>query len=481
VLERHQTLRAVMDWSYNLLSPSEQILLRRLSVFVGGWMLEAAESVCADEWIEVDDILPLLEQLIVKSLVIVDHTRAESRYRMLETIRQYAHEKLAAAGEIDSLRYRHLGYFLDLAEQAAREHYGQTRDQWRDRIDRDDDNFRAALEWCLLEKSTKDALRLLGAWGPHGYHRFSEFHTWFNKIRDLPNVMDFAAHYAGLLNHAASSNWLHGNGSAAKSLIEESLTIWINLGADGELGLAEALVIHGEIKLKEKDIKGAQSLFEQSLEIYQKHGDQQRVAQIIFSFGHKALEEGSYVEAEEQFKKSLNIWRDLGDEFDMAGAYNELGLTAQMQGDYERAGEYYEQCIKILRKRRSGFLSASLLNSAWVFLHADDDKHARLRYEESLKLCREQGDTNGMIFCLAGFACVLGIRQKWEEAARLFGAFESLLVDSRSQLDTSDRKEIDHYLTVVRTQLDGATWKKTWAEGCAMTLDQAIIYALEMG
>jgi len=163
----------------------------------------------------------------------------------------------------------------------------------------------------------------------------------------------------------------------------------------------------------------------------------------------------------------------------VAYAYNELGMTAQMQGDYERADRYYKHCIKISRKRRSGLLSAPLLNSGLVALRTGDDENASLRFEEGLKLCQEDKDNYGMIICLAGFAAVLGIRGKFSKAARLFGAFENLLVSSKIQLDPLERNEIDHFMAVVRTQLDEATWKKAWTEGCEITLEDATEYALE--
>jgi predicted ATPase/class 3 adenylate cyclase len=159
-LERHQTLRATLDWSHNLLPEKEQVLFRRLSIFVSGWTLEAAESVCSDDLIPHEDIFELLEQLVNKSMVTAEEWQSETRYRMLETMRQYANEKLIEAGESENLRDRHLEYYLNLAEIATPHLLRPEQLEWLDRLEAEHDNMRGALEWSLGYERPEHALRL---------------------------------------------------------------------------------------------------------------------------------------------------------------------------------------------------------------------------------------------------------------------------------------------------------------------------------
>lgn len=474
-LERHQTLRAAIDWSYNLLSDDEKILLCRLSVFVGSWTLEGAEQICTgNDGISSDGVLDLLTHLVDKSLVILD----ESRYRMLETTRQYASERLLDIEDGKTLRKRHLAYFRELAERADKEIRGPDQAQWMDRLDLDHNNFLAALEWSVSEKKTGAALHLLGAWSRTGGCRFSEMCNWFDRIRTLPGITDYPTSYAKLLNNMAVAHWLRGNFRHAKSFVEESHKIWLALGADGELGLAGAYAILGELALNEDDIDAAQSFLEQSLALYQNHGSKSKIAEAIYRLGHKDLYSGQYAEAEQNFIKSQTIWKELGDEYLARTASNELGIIAQCRGNYEQAAKFYEECVKAAREFHGGLLSIFLFNSAWMLLHLGDHREAEKRFRESVELSQEDGHRNGMILCLSGFASILEVRGSREDATRLFSAFERLQKESGSDIDSFDRKEIDRYLTPVREQLEEDTSAKAWSEGKEMTLEQAIAFAL---
>jgi predicted ATPase/DNA-binding SARP family transcriptional activator len=474
-LERHKTLRAAIDWSYNLLPATQQALFQRLSVFVGGWTLEAAESVCEGGSVKSKHVLDLMDQLISKSLVIAEEVSHESRYHLLETIRQYGREKLVESEDGKMRRDQHLAYFLDLAEQAERETQWAEKAKWKDCLEWDADNFRSALDWCVSAENTEAALRLLAAWARAGRHHFSEIRSWFDKIHVLTDIRDYPTPYARLLNHLGSSSWVRGNHHYAKSVAEESRVIWLRLGAEGELGLAEACIILGEVALSsEEDVKTAQSLFEQSFALYQKHGNKSGMARAMLGLGHKALSEGQYVEAKAQFMKSLAIWKELGDMFSVGGVFGELGELARSQGDYEQAGKFYEQSLKIGREIRSSLLPIILFNSAWVSLHCGDYRNAKVLFAESLALSREDGNKIGIINSLAGFAGILGMSGKPEEAARLLGASESLLAGGGSRMDPTDQKEFDDYIAAVRKQLGNPKFNTHILEGRAMTMEQAI-------
>lgn len=481
-LPRHRTLRATIEWSYDLLSKKERLLFQRLAVFVGGWTLEAAEAVCSGDGIEAREALDLLSQLVGKSLIFVETSQHEARYRRLETIRQFAYEKFLASGEADQLYKQHLAYFLDLGKRANRETYWPSKHAWQDRLETDNDNFRAAFERCISEGNTESSLHLLCLWSVNGRLPFGEIEGWFKKLLTLPEVRQFPTLYARLLNHMGGSYWLRGDTRHAKSFAEESKTIWLDLGEEGEIGLAEALAILGEVALdNEEDFPIAQPYFEKSLELFQKHGDEWKIGWVEFCLGHKAMLEGSFVKAEEQYLKALERWKKIDDIFGEAAAFNELGELARFRGDHERASRYYKQSLEVERRlRRQAGLPIVLYNYAWALLRTGDHSNAKDLFQESLELRIKDGNKNGVIDCLSGFAAILMVVGKPLEAAQLFGAYENLFEGSGARRrDPTDQKEVDSYLEIVRIQLDDATFAKAWDEGSEMTIEQATAFALK--
>jgi tetratricopeptide (TPR) repeat protein len=286
--------------------------------------------------------------------------------------------------------------------------------------------------------------------------------------------MEHPALYARLLNWMARKISLIGDDCYARSLLEESQALWLKLGVEGEQGLAEALDFLGEI-IPNSD--ASQSLLQQSFELYQKHGNHWGMARVMFSLGHRALWQGNYVEAEKQLIKSLAKFQELGDNIEISRVLNILGELARMQDHYEQAGKYYEQAIKIeqeLHQRLS--LSYCLWNLGWVTLHANDYQRTRALFKESFEVMSEDGNLYGMFGFLLGFAGIFGMTGKPEQAARLFGAFDQLSKSSSRPLDPPDQKEFNDYVALVRAQLDEATFAKAWADGCEITLEQAIAF-----
>jgi tetratricopeptide (TPR) repeat protein len=418
---------------------------------------------------------------VEKSLVMMEESAGNARYYMLETTRQYAREKLFESEEGENLRNQHLAYFLDLAEQADNENHGPNQIEWLDRVQTEHDNYRAALDWGVSSQKTEAALRLLCAlsWGWGLRDHTSERESWFDRIRAQPDVTNYPALYARLLNHRGNHHQLVGDLRQAGSVLEESRAIWLELGVDGERGLAEALDCLGNVALLEEDNKTAQAFFERSFDLYQKHGDQWGTAWAIYKLGVMAFFQGHYAEVEKRFMKSLAKFQELGDKFSVAYVFSGLGDLARFLGDYERARKFHEQNLEGFRELRGRFaLAWPFLNLAWVSLREGDYRKARALFEESLKLSNESRNKGNTTLCLAGCASVLGMTGKPEGAARLFGAVESLL-ESIGRLEPSDQKDFDHYVAVVREQFDEAAFAKAWAEGRAMTLEQAIEFALE--
>ena len=479
-LARHQTLRALIDWSYDLLSESERVLWRRLSVFIGGWTLEAAESICGGDGLNPGQVLELLSHLVDKSLVIVEEQDGAARYRMLETIREYAREKLDESGETERLRQRHRDFFIAFTEQAEPKLKSAQQFEWLDRLEVEHENLRATWD-CAIESDAELALMLVSAlldfWLIRG--SVSEGREWLSTLLERTNHWKQTAKHAHVL---AIGGWLahhQQDYAVARLLLERALAIARASGAKKEIAFA-LQCLGWTVMMSHQDTQTAKVFLEECLEIYQGLQDQSEIAVTELFLGGVAAAQSRHVEAEERYIQSLAKFQALGDKFRAAHVLNGLGELARIQGEYERAGMFYEQYLEMLRELRSRFTRATLLfNLAWVSLHKGDYRKASALFEESLHLSREYSDWIGVVDCLAGFAAVLGMTHQPEQAARLFGSAECLFEGMGVILDPADQQEFDHYVAVVRNQLDETAFAKAWAEGRAMTLEQAIEFALE--
>ncbi len=285
-LPRQQTLRATMDWSYDLLSDQERAVLRRLSVFAGGWTLEAAEAVCAGEGVEAADVLDLITQLVNKSLVVAETQAGEARYRLLETVRQYGRTRLAEAGEATGVAIRHRDWYLQLAERAEPEFFGPGQRAWLDRLETEHDNLWAALEWSKAEPGGAEAsLRLAGSL------------TWFWFIR---------------------GHWREGRR-------------WLE-GALARSDDAPPAVLPGAIQgatffaWRQGDHRRAAELGEQGLAVCRQVGDRQNMARLLLWLGITAMRETDYERAAALFEDSLAIARDLGNKWQTGLVLAQMGI-----------------------------------------------------------------------------------------------------------------------------------------------------------
>jgi predicted ATPase len=482
-LPRQQTLRAAIDWSYDLLSGPEQIFFKRLSVFAGGFTLEAAEVVAAGHDVLRSQATNLVGQLINKSLIAVEarSENADTRCGMLETIREYARERLDESEETEQLRQRHRDFFIMFAEKAAPKLRGAEQFVWLDRLEIEHDNLRAAWD-CAIESDPQLASRLASALLDFWYMRarISEGREWLAKLLERTKHWGQSsgrAHVLGMAGRLANSQ---DDFATGQSLFEQVLPI-ARISGDKE-EIAFALLSLGRAATNLYDDQNAQSLFEESLAIYQELQDKWGIALTMFQLGIVASNRGQYVEAEDLLMKSLTKFQELGDAFRMGNVLNFLGELMRIQHDYERAGRFYEANLEILRehKSRTGFGSATS-NLAWMSLHRGDTRRARALFEESLRRFEDRGNRSGMTHCLSGFAGILAITGKSVKAARLFGAAEALLEHlvwgRRTYLP--DMEDFEHYAAGVRGQLDEAAFAKAWEEGRAMTLEQAIEFALK--
>jgi predicted ATPase/DNA-binding XRE family transcriptional regulator len=473
---RQKTLHNAIAWSYDRLSHEEQVLFARLAVFAGGFTLDAAQAI-----VQLPNVIKGVMSLLDKSLLVrtID-AQGDTRFNQLEMIRDFAREKLDESGETERLRQRHRDFFIAFSEQAGRKLKGVEQFAWLDRLEIEHDNWHAAWEFAI-ERDAKLALRLaaplLDFWLMRG--NLSEGRARLAQLLERANQWGRTPELASALSMAGYIACLQQDFPAARSLLEQALNIARTVGDQKES--AFALLWLGWTALCQHDNRAAQLFMEESMAISQELQDECGTAVAIFFLGGVAAAQGCCAEAEERYMQSLAKFRELGDKFRAGPPLNSLGELARLQGDYERAGQYYKEAVEILREHRSYFtLATALLNLAWVSLHRGDYQKAQTLFGESLELSIEHDNKTAILDCLAGFAAVLGIIAKAEEAARLFGAVESLLdsIEMRGYRAPADQVEFDHYLAVVRAQLDEATFTSAWAEGRAMTPQQAIELAL---
>jgi predicted ATPase/DNA-binding CsgD family transcriptional regulator len=446
---RQQTLEAALDWSYSLLSNAEQELLSKLSVFAGGWTLEAAEAVCGDHGIEARNVLDLLTQLANKSLVVVERVPGQkTRFRLLETIRQYGREKLRAAGEAGVVEVRHRDWYMKMAIQAGPELKGSEQSEWIEWLEREHDNLRAALAWSI-ENDTAVALQLaekLGQfWFMRGHH-FGEGIEWLERVLSREGAPGQVATRARAFRWLGTLTYLQGNYAAARSA------------------------------------------YEQSLALSQEMQDLDNIAEAFFYLADTAAIQGDaaaaltlYAQARSSAIDNLNSLRKLGDKWNIARTLNTLGELARVEGDYAAARKFYEESLSIRQKLgdQRG-IAVSLINLGFVAYYDGDYQQAAVFFEESLVLFQKHGGKRGVVDCLMGLAGVIASAGQPERAARLLGSMEAAREAIRigSSVSYADRLEYDRYESAVRAQLDETSFTAAWAEGRNMTLEQAIAYAL---
>jgi non-specific serine/threonine protein kinase len=369
-MPRHQTLRAAMDWSCNLLSEAEQTLYRRLSVFAGGFTLEAAESACAGGAVPPDAVLDTLTRLVHASLVMADEHGGEVRYRLLDTVRQHASESLRDAGEAEWVRRAHRDAFLALAEQL--EGHARAPDQaaWLERMERERDNLRAAFEWSLDDPDgVRAALRLAVAWLP---------------------LFDVRGH------------WREG-----REALEAALARARAGGSVPRTQLASALNAAGRLARRMGDLGLARERYEEALELYRETGNREAIASVLNNLGTVALARGDLDTARVLHAESLAIKRDLGDAAAVAVSLTNLGTVERARGDLGRARDLHEESLTIRRQLADARgVAQSLNNLGTVAAVAGDLAAARACHEESLLLRRRLGDKNGTVMVLVNLGLV---------------------------------------------------------------------------
>jgi tetratricopeptide (TPR) repeat protein len=454
-----------------------------MGVFVGGCTIEAAEAVCAAV-VDGESLLALdgIESLVSKSLLRQeDGPDGEPRFQMMETIREFALEQLAAAGETASLRRQHAIFFLSLAEQADAQLSGPRQLPWLERLDAENDNLRAALNWSLAEPGEAEtasrlAVALFWFWTFRSH--VMEMRDWLTRALERSAGANRTLLRARLLTRLAVAGWQRGEFSAARDWLDESVALCRELGATQEL--AFALFFLGNVAMATGDPATAEVRYGKSLAVYRKSGDPRGLSQPLLGLGRVALERGNLESAQVYLDECLTSARLAGEPFGMAQALNSLGDVARRQGDYGRARARYEEGLAQFLSLGTRWSAAGLLhNLGYVSLYQQDATRAAELFAESLTLFREAGDRRGLAECLAGLAGVAAVGGQPARAARLFGASEALLEAIDTRLSPSNLTDYERNLDVARSGLDEAAFTAAWSEGRAMPPDQAVTYALE--
>ncbi|MEW6400886.1 MAG: tetratricopeptide repeat protein [Chloroflexota bacterium] len=478
---RQQTLRNAIAWSYDLLDENEQRFFRELSVFVGGCMLEAAESMVRDR-LDSASMLNQLESLVDKSLLReVAGMDDEPRFAMLETLREFGLQQLEASGEQDIVCRRHADFYLALAEGAEASLESTEQVKWMDRMEQEHDNLRAALEWTRTAAGAGETcLRLAGAlglfWEVRGH--FSEGRERLSAVLSTKGAQGETAARARLLARAAELAYRQSDYPATSSFAEEGLRIYRKLG--DHQGIASALIKLGNSATERGSYASASRFLEEALTIWREHKDKHGTARALISLGWAALRAGDTQLANERLEEALALSRELGDARSMGFELSGLGEIALRQGDYARATQLMEESLEVRRQLGNKWgVGVSLGMLGWVAVRERDWDRAIARIGESLKVRQEIGDKGGCAWCLERLAGICMVQGQPEKAVQLLGAAAALRSSIGSVIDPVDQANYKKNLDSLRTKLGKARFKTDWDKGHAMTMEQAVAYALQ--
>jgi tetratricopeptide (TPR) repeat protein len=529
---RQQTLRNAIGWSYNLLDEGEQTLFRRLGVFLGGWTLGAAEAVCNARSDLPTRVLAGMESLLDKSLLqqedeaqpmATDAPGEELRFGMLETIREYANERLEESGEAEEIRRLHAEYFLALAEAADPKLTGAEQKRWMDELEREHDNLRAALDWATgLSAAPEVGLRLAGAlwwfWWVRGYLNEGRARLTAALAQTGPKSATPDAGRAKALLGLGHFVQRQADVDSAQAVYTEALALCEAAG--DKLGMADALHGMGIAAGARGDRAGHRALMEQSLALYQELDNTQGIGSSLQELGHSARFEGDFARARTYFEQSLALHRAAGDQRGIARLLNGLGLLTYKQGDYATAQAYYEQSLALCLElgERTG-AAVALLNLGQISLASGNDKNAesyldeslatfkelgakiyfaytlvclgyvarragaltnaKARFTESLVLMQKLNDDTGIASCLVGLAGVDAMEGRPTRAAIMLGIVDTIASATDLFSGPITRIEYEYALAATRPQLEEVAFAAAWAEGQPMSLEQAVVFALE--
>jgi predicted ATPase len=438
-LPRHRTLRSMLDWSYDLLTDLERAMLRRVAVFAGGWTLASAEQVCAGNGIDASNVIEQLTSLVDKSLVVTDEHSGATRYRMLETVRQYALDRLRDSGEEAQWRASHLAYFVALAEEFSEAIEGPKQQSWLSRIASEHDNLRAALGWSA-ESSPIEGLRLAQSlsafWRIRGH--LAEGREWLARLLDAVPIDRGARERARGLYVAALLAIPQGDYAAAKQLLQESLAL------------------------------------------FRETGDSTRAARVLGGLAWLSIDQGHYPEAEALLRESVDSARAIGDRHLLFTGLCNLACALHGQGQWAAARELYAQALAVAHELGTPWRIGNTLNE--IGRAESDEGHLDLalkHFAEGMTILHGMGDRPGVIESLEGLAGVAAATAVPRRAARLWGAADALRQEMGGARSVHHSIAYERQVKPVRAILAAEAFDQAWDEGRAMSLDDVVRYALD--
>lgn len=521
-LPRQQTLRALIEWSYDLLSESEKSLFRRLAAFSGGWSLEAAESICSVEG-SGTSVLDDLARLVDKSLVVKEEHDDEARFQMLETIRQYAEFKMFASEEVEDVKNRHRDWFMQLAEEAEPKLRTGEQLTWLNRLEMEHDNLRAAIKWSIEQKHVEQALRIPSAlayfWEIHGQDE--EGRNWLNQAvtleaqsseRKYPyawatavvGLFSLSYYLSDVKNHKSRLEealdifresgdtfkvgqtlyylayipGLTGEPETARSIYQEGLNAYQSI--NDSWGMGQCLHCMAHLVEEQGNIEESRTLYNKSVELIKWAGDRFSLYHPVGDMGRLAAIKGDTKAAKDIFQESLQVFEELGSRGWISSTYSELARIYYSEGEYQKALEYFEEAIALSEK--SGNLRDSLwmrAHKAYTVLRQGNVLKAREEFENTLRRIQKADNLIGMVFVIEGLASLNVYQAQFERAARLFAWADGIREKIDNHRPAPEQASVEKDLAVIHSTLNDTEFEKLLAEGRGMTMEEIIEFALE--
>ena len=472
-IPRHQSLRAALEGSYQLLTPALQDFFARLSVFRGGWTLQAAETVC-----DAPDALDLLTKLRERSLLSAEDSEddaGERRFRMAETVREYAWEQLDAEGRARSVR-RHTAYFVVFAETSEPELRSEGVSQWLPRLEAEQENMRLVL--AQAESDPESALRLAGALGRFWYLRghWNEGRDWLYRVLEYTGAS--LPSRARALLAAATLAWTQDVYGEAERLCKESLEAHRNL--EDKRGIAASLSLLGMLAVLKGDHKSGQSLLDDSVSLFREVGDRWGIAHTLDRLSYAVRDAGAYAQAEALDRQCLALRRELSDTHGIAVSISNLADLAFLRGEWEEAASLHAESLEGFRTTQdTNGIAYALGKLGMVALRAGEVAHAEELERESAALFWEMRDRRRLAGCLETFANIRHAQNRDTEAARLFSAADTLRESIGAPLTAAERVDWERSVAAMQAALGASAFTRAWAQGQILSLEQAVTSILQ--
>lgn len=520
-LPRQQTLRALIDWSYDLLSEQEKILWRRLSVFAGGWTMEASEEVCGEMNINKDDILDLLNNLIEKSIIIFDEVK--DRYRLLETIRQYGEEKLKEANEKNFVFDKHLNYYMKSAEYIKPKLIGADLKTWLDKLDDDYSNYQTALAWSIEVNKRQEAPRLVVAlckyWHIRGF--FYEGRRWINMLNiekeDIPKPL-----LASILNYLGVFDYAQGEFAKAQTELEKAFEIRKESGdkkslVDGlnilgllaydkgeydkarklheeclklqreigdKVGIATSInnlgLVYQNIKSEEKNEK-VELLYKEGLKLFRELRDTRKTATFLNFLGNESLDKNEYENAEKYFEESLVLFRELGNIRGVAFSLGNLAILKKNQGEFERAKTLLHESLTLSENSGDKLGIALSLNiSGEISIYQGEYRQAYALLKKSLEILLELGNYLFISTNILELIQLFILKNNFSGATVIMSSIDYAMSSIGAVFEIETQNKFEKTITVLKEKLSEEEYLKYWNEGREINLTKAAELALSI-